>query len=298
MKEYIFNEKDNIEKMINNGYVDFVNPTQTIRKLARYNYYVNQYNKSKNYTAIVDYMHKNYDGFSEFVYQKDIEGCIKDVDKMPWKDISSINITKSEIDVIRCLDDIRKQKIAFVLLCTAKYKDAYNANNNHKTDISMTDLYKMARVVLPQAERAMFLHFLTQDNLIEKHICAGTKNKKLLFVSENPEDETAISLQEVDFLELAYVYMDYISGHIGYDRCEKCGRLMKQSKTKPRKYCPICAEYEPVKDKTITCIDCGKTVVVLPKDSETCRCKGCREIHLRELKRLEMQRYRSKKTSV
>ena len=64
MKEYIFNEKDNIEKMINDGYVDFVNPTQTIRKLARYNYYVNQYNKSKNYTAIVDYMHKNYDGFS------------------------------------------------------------------------------------------------------------------------------------------------------------------------------------------------------------------------------------------
>ena len=190
------------------------------------------------------------------------------------------------------------KKIAFVLLCTAKYKDAYNANNNHKTDISMTDLYKMARVVLPQAERAMFLHFLTQDNLIEKHTCAGTKNKKLLFVSENPEDETAISLQEVDFLELAYVYMDYISGHVGYDRCEKCGRLMKQSRTKPRKYCPVCAAYEPVKNKTITCIDCGKSVSVLPKDSETCRCKECREVHLRGLKRLEMQRYRSKKTSV
>lgn len=242
MKEYIFDEKKYVEKMIAEQYVDTSNPTNTIRKLARYNFYVNKYGAAKNYNNIVEYMSANYEDFSEFAYQKDIDGCIKDVHKTPWKNITTVDIVKSEIEFIQSLDDIRKQKIAFVLLCTAKYRDAYNENNNHKTDISVTDLYKMARVVLPQNERTMFLYFLTQDNLIEKHTFASVKNKKLLFVSDNPNEEVVISLQEVDFLELAYVYLDYINNHIGYGRCEKCHRFIKHSKTKPRKYCEECAK--------------------------------------------------------
>ena len=146
------------------------------------------------------------------------------------------------------LDDIKKQKIAFVLLCTAKYRDSYNENNNHKTDISMTDLYKMARVVLPQSERAIFLHFLTQDNIIAQHTFAGVKNKKILFVSEDENDQVVIVLHEIDFLELAYVYLDYINGNIGYGRCEECGRMIKYGKTKHNKYCEECAKTIEIKN--------------------------------------------------
>lgn len=242
MKEYIFNEQRSIENVISTGEVDVINPTNTIRKLARYNFYVNQYNKTKNYNEIVSYMSANYKDFSEFAYQKDINGCIRDVEKTPWKDIDKIDIKKSEIDIIAALDDIKKQKIAFVLLCTAKYRDAYNENNGHKTDISTTDLYKMARVVIPQTERTVFLHFLTQNELVEKHTYAGVKNKKLLFISEDENDEIVMTLQEVDFLELAYVYMDYINNHIGYKRCERCSRMIKNNKNGTRKYCEICAD--------------------------------------------------------
>lgn len=242
MKEYIFNEKRLVESMINSGVVDTANPTNTIRKLARYNFYVLNYGKTANYNNIVKYMTTNYNDFSEFAYQKDILGCIRDVGKTPWKDIDKIYITKSEMNIITSLDDIKKQKIAFVLLCTTKYRDAYNHSNNHKTDVSVTDLYKMARVVLPQKERSIFLHFLAQENLVEKHTFAGVKNKKILFVSEDDTDEVVLSLDEVDFLELAYVYMDYIDNHMGYARCECCGRMIKHSKTKPKKYCEGCAQ--------------------------------------------------------
>lgn len=242
MREYIFNEQQSAEIIIRNGDVDIINPTNTIRKLARYNFYVFGYGPTKNYNAIVEYMSNNYKDFSEFAYQKDILGCIRDVEKTPWKNIDAIYITKSEIDTILTLDDVRKQKIAFVLLCTAKYRDAYNENNNHKTDISVTDLYKMARVVLPQKDRTVFLHFLIQEELVEKHTFAGVKNKRVLFVSDDVDDEVVLCLREIDFLELAYVYMDYISNHLGYSRCEKCGRMIKHSKTKPRKYCEGCAQ--------------------------------------------------------
>lgn len=248
MKEYIFDEKKHIEEMMDDGYVDVDNPTNTIRKLARYNYYVNNFGKVKNYNSIVEYMSKNYKDFSEYTYQRDIDGCIKDVKKTPFKNILSINITKTEIEFIQMLDDIKKQKIAFVLLCTAKYRDSYNENNNHKTDISMTDLYKMARVVLPQSERAIFLHFLTQDNIIAQHTFAGVKNKKILFVSEDENDQVVIVLHEIDFLELAYVYLDYINGNIGYGRCEECGRMIKYGKTKHNKYCEECAKTIEIKN--------------------------------------------------
>jgi uncharacterized OB-fold protein len=38
------------------------------------------------------------------------------------------------------------------------------------------------------------------------------------------------------------VYEDWKSQGRNFDRCEKCGRLIKKSKTKPRKYCEECAK--------------------------------------------------------
>lgn len=242
MKEYIFNEKDYIEAMINSQMVDLSNPTNTIRKLARYNFYVCGYKKAKNYSAIVDYMMKNFKDFSEMSYQKSIDGCIKDVDKTPFKDIQSVNITRSELDRICALDDIKKQKLAFVLLCTAKYRDQYNPNNCHKTDISATDLYKMARVVLPKEQRNIYLHFLIKDGLVEPHNNSKTKNKKLLFVSEDANDEVVMELKEIDYRDLAYVYMSWKNNGAGFTKCQRCGKTVRQSKTRPRKYCEECAD--------------------------------------------------------
>jgi hypothetical protein len=62
------------------------------------------------------------------------------------------------------------------------------------------------------------------------------------FVSHSEEDGIAFELKEVDYLELAYVYLSWKSGGKGYARCQKCDRLMRQSKTKPRKYCEECAK--------------------------------------------------------
>ena len=63
-------------------------------------------------------------------------------------------------------------------------------------------------------------------------------------------------------------------------------------------YCDECGVYQPIGTKTITCIDCGKEVEVDAKDNETCRCEEHRKKHKRELKRLEMQRYRARKSNL
>ena len=69
------------------------------------------------------------------------------------------------------------------------------------------------------------------------------------FVSQNPDDEVAFTLEEVDYLELAYVYLSWKNDGKGYARCTVCNRLMRQSKTKPRKYCEECSK-EVEREKT------------------------------------------------
>jgi len=77
-------------------------------------------------------------------------------------------------------------------------------------------------------------------------------------------------------------------------QCEKCGERFIPNAVN-QKLCELCGTYQPIGTKTITCIDCSEEVEVDAKDNKTERCEKCREIHLRELKRLEMQRYRAKK---
>lgn len=82
-----------------------------------------------------------------------------------------------------------------------------------------------------------------------------------------------------------------------YQYC-KCGGLFVQNKKNNKFKCDKCGSYQPIGEKIIKCIDCGKDVEVNVKDTHTMRCKNCQEIHKRELKKLEMQRYRARKNSL
>ena len=65
-------------------------------------------------------------------------------------------------------------------------------------------------------------------------------------------DEIELELDEADCQELAYVYLNWKNGGKGYAKCKKCSRWMKQSKTKPKKYCEDCGkevEREQTRDR-------------------------------------------------
>jgi DNA-directed RNA polymerase subunit RPC12/RpoP/arsenate reductase-like glutaredoxin family protein len=75
--------------------------------------------------------------------------------------------------------------------------------------------------------------------------------------------------------------------------CMKCGKRFKKKK-EHHKYCDKCSGYQLIGKKTIKCIDCGKEVEIDPKDTHTIRCTDCNKLHRRELKRLEIKRYRER----
>ena len=234
-------------------------------------------------------MTKNCSDFYEEKHFKIIYRNIASAKKYKFRSVGPVVITKSEMDKIASLNDIRKEKIAFVLLAIAKYYNNVSPDNNNRMYISISDLFKLARVSIPCKERAGYLHFAYQNGILVEHTFVGTNLKVVAFVDN--DSEPVIKLGEDDYKELAYVYLNYKNG--GYKYCKGCGKLFKMHKNSPgRLYCKECGHKEEVSEfKAIKCVDCGEDLVVSKFDTETCRCEFCKEIHIKKLRSEQNKRY-------
>ena len=222
--------------------------------------------------------------------KKSIFRNISSAKKYKFRNVNNIKITSSEIDKIIGLNDIRKEKIAFVLLAVAKYYNNVSSDNNNRMYISMTDLFKLSRVAIPCKERASYLHFAYQEGILVEHMIVGTNLKVVGFIDDN--SEAVLELGEDDYKELAYAYLNYKNG--GYKHCKSCGKLFKMNKRSPgRLYCKDCGQKEtPDRFKVLQCIDCGEDFVVDTRNTNKCRCDACQHEVDREKTRQRVKKHR------
>lgn len=282
----ILNEKKYAEDLYLGKNDEVKSVVGKIGYITRYQLYVLEYNDEDNYTYTVKWMNKHHDNFDESCYSKLIVDAIKKAHKKPFYVIDSVRITQSELDIISSLDDIRAEKILFVLLCMAKQQSISNGFTNGLVKYSLPSLYKTARVSVPTDEREYILYRIIHAGLLSY---PKKNDTQCLFVNFIDNDgEAALNIDEIDFQELAYVYLQWKNGG-GYDRCENCGRLFR--KNKYRKYCYNCAKYQPVGDQIKPCIDCGKEFSVDSRNMTKCRCDECQLKRDRETKAERNRRY-------
>ena len=211
-----------------------------IRYITRYLLYTEKNSDEIIYESVVNWLKKYHDNFDESCYSNLISDAIKKAHKYPFYNIENIKITKSELDIISSLDDLRAEKVLFVLLCMAKQQCVSNGFTNGLVKYSITELCKMARISVPADDREYILY-----NIVQKGFLGYPKknNTQCLIVNFiNNDDEEVLALDETDCQELAYVYLNWKNDGKGYTRCQKCNKIIKQSKTRPRKYCEECAK--------------------------------------------------------
>ena len=207
--------------------------------ITRYNLYTLGCSDDENYKQTIEWMNKNHDNFDESYYSNLVSDAIKRAHKAPFYSVDNIKITKSELDSISSLDNLRAEKVLFVLLCMAKQQRAVSGFTNGLVRYSLTDLCKLARISVPADDREYILYNIVQKGLLS---CPKKNDTKCLIVNcINDDDDVAIELDETDCQELAYVYLNWKNNGKGYTRCQRCNKLIKQSKTRPRKYCEECA---------------------------------------------------------
>lgn len=236
----ILNEKQYAENLynVNNDKVKSV--LAKIGYITRYHLYAFGYSDEENYKSTVQWMNMHHDNFDESYYSKLISDSIKRAYKNPFYNIENIEITQFELNSIASLENLRAEKVLFVLLCMAKQQRVINGFTNGLVKYSLTDLCKLARISVPVDDREYILHNILQKGLLD---CPKKNDTKCLIVNcINDEDDIILKLDEIDCQELAYVYLNWKNSGKGYTRCQRCRKLIKQSKTKPRKYCEECAE--------------------------------------------------------
>ena len=285
----ILNEKKYAENLYLGKNSEVKSVTAKVGYVTRYQLYALNYSDDDNYSYTVKWMIKHHDNFDESCYSKLISDAVKKAYKKPFFDVGNISITKSELEAISSLDNLRAEKILFVLLCMAKQQRIVYGFTNGLVKYSLPDLCKTARVSVPTDEREYILYELVQSGRLSYPKKNDTCCLMVNFMDDDGEIELVVD--EVGCKELAYTYLNWKKGG-GYDKCENCGRLFR--KNRYRKYCHECAKYQPTGDKIDHCIDCGKEIVVGAMASKTYRCEVCQHEANKKAKREWWNRNKTK----
>lgn len=268
----ILNEEKYVKDLLLGKNKDVKSAIKKIGYITRYNLHVLGKDDNENYASTVKWMTKHQDNFDESAYSNAISNAIKVAKKRVFYNIDSIVVTKNEFEKIKSLENIREEKVLFVLLCMAKLQALSVGFTDGLVKYSITDLCKMARISVPADDREYILHDILTKGLISCPKKNDTKCLKVNFI--DVDGDVQLILNEVDCQELAYVYLREKDGK-GFKRCKSCGRLMRSNGHKD--VCTYC-EHSPKDATHIWCIDCGEEVEVNKLDAKTCRCKECQSI--------------------
>ena len=291
MINFKFNEERDIRNVVEFGNVNSLSIHKAIWNAALYYTQIEPVDKKIIFDTVVKFMEQHYSDFKYEGYVRAINKCINDVKKYRIKNIDSIKITKSEMNKIQSLNDIKKEKIAFVVLVLAKYFNAAYENEKDNFYAKTSEIFKFARISIPVRERDYYLRFAYEEGILKPNYSIGNNAYTAAFVSHSDE-EIVLELNESDYLEIAYTYLNYKNG--GYKRCKACGRWFKVSVGKPNEqYCYLHkSSYQPIGEyKKKTCIDCGKEFAINVFNNETCRCDICNEEHKKKVNRERQKRW-------
>lgn len=247
MKNVTFSEKNDIERVISSGEVTQDNVGRVISSFAKYNFSILHMDDDANFNTISKWLKKHYNGYVETEFFDIIRGKIDAAHKYNLLESRDLVVYKSELDTIVNTNDIKIEKVLFAVLCVAKLQKNILGYQNGKYVFSLTNIFKLARVHIRSTEREMFMHQLHKLGFIDAPYRNNDDSRWVTFMSDGTDDEAVLTINAIDFQELAFVYEQWKDGG-GFTRCKRCGRLMKNkkkdltSKAKNiKKYCELCA---------------------------------------------------------
>jgi hypothetical protein len=130
------------------------------------------------------------------------------------------------------------KRLAFTLLCLAKYKNAINSKNNDWVNYKFKDIFKMANINATQKEQGFMIHDLRNLGLIKMNKIVDNLSINVCYIDKNKTPENVLKI--TDFRNLGYEYLLYCGEK--FFRCENCGILTRKNSTND-KYCKDCKSY-------------------------------------------------------
>lgn len=211
-------------------------PAETLRRVARY-YLDEGLTKSQVYKRLDAFIMQC--GTDITAMRKDvrIENAIKLAQKYPAVDIDYIIITIPELEVIDTLTGTQARRLAFTLLCLAKYYATISPESTGWVNESNSEIMKMSNVKTSLKRQSLLFRVIRDAGIIRFSKNVGNTNVQVLL---SKEGDTAMKI--TDFRNLGYQYLKYHGG--AYFECQSCGvttRYNDVTNKRGQKYCSACA---------------------------------------------------------
>lgn len=232
----VLNEHEWAEDMINSHSLGD-KPYETFCRVAKY-YLDKDYSKKEVRKMLDNFLIQCEPTASVPKWSETLDFAVKRASKYEAIKIDSIDITKPEMEIIDSLEGRQIKRLAFTLLCLAKYWDVVNPQGDHWVNSKDNEIMRMANINTSIKRQSMMYHTLKQQGLIKFSKKVDNTNVRVCFIKDG---EVAMSIS--DFRNLGYQYLKYHGEN--YFECANCGVTVKPKDKvgagRPQKYCPACA---------------------------------------------------------
>lgn len=219
-------------------------PYETLSRVAKYYTYKN-YSRKEVRRLLDEFLLQCEPTASLVTWSNTLDSATKYATKYPLIMIDEVVVTKQEMDKIDALQGKQLRRLAFSLLCIAKYLYAVSDNTNYWVNTPDNEIMKMANINTSIKRQSSMFGQLRDAGMIRFSKQIDNLSVQVLFATDG---EPAVKV--TDFRNLGYQYMKYHGEP--YFECVQCGltdRIKSPSIGRPQKYCPQCAAEIQTKQK-------------------------------------------------
>ena len=229
----ILNEKEYVLNMLAQENIEPSKIHSFLYLYARYLYQVKNLRKAGIIRELDEFMREREPNYNPVDWAARLEKYAEVSGKYPLCQCHGIWVTAGELHRIKEIGDKVLERLAFTLLCLARFGNFRNPDNHNWVSYSNGEIYSMACINTTALEKDLKLTRLRELGLIEYAKKINNLGVQVLFMEESGEKELFLS----DFRTLGYEWRVYQGEN--YIRCDGCGILTRKRKG-TSKYCSAC----------------------------------------------------------
>lgn len=212
-------------------------PFETLTRVAKY-YASMGLSKNEVRSKLDEFLTLCDPALSTVTWSGTLDRAARTAYRYPPVVLDSVHITKAELDKIGELPSRMAQKLAFTLLCIAKYYSAAGINTTYWVSTPDNEIMRMANIGTSIKRQCALFTQLRDAGLIQFSRKVDNTSVRVLFVADGD-----VAMYITDFRNLGYQYLMYLGEP--YYMCENCGLVCRaKAGTTPgrrNKYCPDCS---------------------------------------------------------
>lgn len=211
-------------------------PSETLSRVARY-YIDKGYNKKDTRNFLDTFLIQCEPTSSLPKWSDALDYALSRALRYEAIDIDGIDITKPEMDKIDALEGKQIRRLAFTLLCLAKYWKIVSPLGDHWVNNKDNEIMAMANINTSIKRQCAMYWSLRECGMIQFSRKVDNTSVRVCFVKDGD-----VVMHITDFRNLGYQYLKYHGEP--YFECTNCGITSKINdpvKGKKQKYCKSCA---------------------------------------------------------